>query len=569
MSEEAAQQRSERARVFRRRRATLGAIAAVVVTIAAVITFSGGSDETRSASSTAAPGSQVPSHAGKTTWLGVSGVKASWVVAENRRPGSRNWHIAPSMPPDGIQGFASRDSAKLGQNVGLYVTTAAPHFRVEAFRMGYYGGDGARSVWRSPQYDGVTQPSCIFRPTIGGSFVNMVSCSNWARSATVTITKTFVQGDYLLKLTSSAGQESYVPLTVWDPTSKAAYLIMNRTFAEAGWNAYGGYSMYQGLGKCPPGIASYPVCNRARIVSLDRPFDSGNGASDYFGSEYPLVQFCEERGLDVTYITDVTATLHPSLIAAHRALLSLSHDETWSYEERRGAVDAFEHGTNLVFFGSAAVLRHVRLQPSSIGPAREVVAYRSTAEDPLNGNGDPMQVTGNTFENPPTNLSPSRLTGSLYSGYLTAGFTAPMVVTDGSAWIYKHTGLTTGSKVDGLITSDIDHVSGAAFIPPNIQIMAHSPVPLTSAYTNQGTWDGFTYADLSYWTHPESKAGVIDTGTENWIYSLNSCSSSGGNCGVPAVRAMTANLLHLFGQGPTGTTHPSIGNRDSVQPPGS
>ena len=250
--------------------------------------------------------------------------------------------------------------------------------------MGYYQGLGARQVWASPMLTGTTQPTCPLTPDI-----NMVSCDNWSPSLNVSITSAFVPGDYLLKLVGSGGQQAYVPLTVWNPTSHATYLIMNRTFTEEGWNAYGGYSYYQGQGPCTLGSGSYPVCNRARVVSFDRPYDTGNGSSDFLSNEYPLVRFSEAHGLDVTYATDVTVDEHPTILLQDKALLSLDHDESWSYNELQGAQAAQAQGVNIAFFGAAALVRHVRLQPSPLGPDREEVDYRDSAEDPLNGHGNP------------------------------------------------------------------------------------------------------------------------------------------------------------------------------------
>jgi len=44
--------------------------------------------------------------------------------------------------------------------VTLYVSSTAPRFRVEAYRMGYYGGKGGLLVWRSAEVTGRDQPNC-------------------------------------------------------------------------------------------------------------------------------------------------------------------------------------------------------------------------------------------------------------------------------------------------------------------------------------------------------------------------------------------------------------------------
>lgn len=499
-----------------------------------------------------------------TTLLGPDGVEAPWVAAENKRPGTTAWQIPPTVDPSGIQGFANLSYGSVGDNVSLYVSTASPTFRVVAYRMGWYQGKGGRQIWASKLVTGQVQSTCPLTPG-----VNMVSCDNWTASLSMPITRAFVQGDYLLKLVGTGGQESYVPLTVWDPTSTATYLMINRTFTEEGWNAYGGYSYYQGEGACAPGTNSYPVCNRARVVSFDRPYASGNGASDFLSNEYPLLQYSEEHGLDTTYVSDVTLDANPQIALRHKAILSLGHDETWSLNERMAVQSAQAQGVNIVFFGAAAVLRHVRLQSSPLGPDREEVNYRDSSEDPLNTPGNQLNVTGNTWASPPTSWSEVPLVGEVYSGYLTGGNVAAFVVSDASAWIYKGTNLANGASVPGVVQSDIDHVGPGQTGSQQIQVLGHSPVPLASVYTNQGTWGGVTYSDMTYYTDPKSQAGVVDTGTVNWINAMAPCAASSPACPAALVQRITGNLLWLFGQGPSGRTTPSVANTQSIQPPGS
>jgi hypothetical protein len=212
--------------------------------------------------------------------------------------------------------------------VTLYVSTTGPWFRAQAFRMGYYQGKGARLIWTSAQVKGKNQPACRLR-----AGVNMVACDTWSPSLTFTVTGAFVQGDYLIKLTGPGGRQSYVPLTVWDPASTATYVIKNDVFTWQAWNFYGGYDYYQGLGSCPPGV--YPVCNRARVVSYDRPYAAEQGSGNFLGLEYPLVKWAEQHGLDVTYATDLTVQENPGYLLRHKVLLSLGHDECWSLAERQ------------------------------------------------------------------------------------------------------------------------------------------------------------------------------------------------------------------------------------------
>ncbi len=545
-----------------------GAVVVVLVVVIVIVTSGGGSSPSsdRGSSTTTTtkpPPPPPPNPAHSRTFLGPDGLESSWVIAENKLPGTTGWQIRHQPKTGSIAGFASVPYAARGNHVVLYVDTTARRFHVMAYRMGYYGGAGGRLVWRSPEVAGKVQPACPLTPG-----VNMVSCENWTPSLSFTVSSAFLPGDYLLRLVGSGNEQSYVFLVIWDPSSHAAYVIKNDLYTEQAWNTYGGYDFYQGIGSCPPGV--YPTCNRARIVSMDRPF-AGNGApADFFSNEYPLVRFAEEEGLDVTYADDLTLEQHPKFLLQHRVLLSLGHDECWSLGERVAAESAMKHGVNMVFFGASAVLRHVRLQRSAIGPDREIVDYRDSSEDPLNGRANPLLVTGNTWFSPPTDWPESGFTGEMYAGFLEPGSpSAPFVVNDAKSWIFKGTGLHDGSQLPGVIEADFDHVAPSWPMPANLEVLGHSPVLLADSQTDLGTWGKYTYSDMTYYTSPTSKAGVLDTGDNNWIFSMTPCGKKSPGCSAPEVQKITGNLFRLFGQGPAGRLVPSVANWQQVVPAGS
>jgi hypothetical protein len=78
------------------------------------------------------------------------------IVAENSRRGTAEWRIAPSGSGR-IEGYADTTSARRGDIVSLYVSTASATWYVTAYRMGWYGGDMGREVWRSPPVVGRVQ----------------------------------------------------------------------------------------------------------------------------------------------------------------------------------------------------------------------------------------------------------------------------------------------------------------------------------------------------------------------------------------------------------------------------
>jgi hypothetical protein len=508
------------------------------------------------ASSAPAPGTPAPGQAsperaasGPATFPGPHGVEARWVIEENDKPGTTAWEIHGSH--GGISGFASQVYAEQGQHVTLYISTTGPTFRAQAFRMGYYQGKGARLIWSSPREAGRVQPAC---PVTSG--INMVSCANWSPSLSFAITKAFVQGDYLIKLTGPGNRQSYVPLTIWDPASTATYVIKNDVFTWQAWNYYGGYDYYQGLGSCPPDV--YPVCNRARVVSYDRPYAAEDGSGNFLALEYPLARWAEQHGLDVTYATDLTVQEHPGYLLRHKVLLSLGHDECWSLSERQAAVTAYNRGVNIIFFAASPVLRHVRTQASALGPDRELVDYRDSAADPLDGQGNPLQVTGNEWASPPSSWPEYDFVGDTYAGFLEPGLHVGFTVADASAWAFAGTGLRDGQVIPGVIASDVDKFDLAYGQPADDQILGHSPVPADLGQTSMGAF----YSDMTYYTSAATGAGVLDTGTNNWIPALAGRSGChpGGICEAAMVQRITGNILGLFGQGPAARLRPSVPN---------
>ena len=100
-------------------------------------------------------------------------------------------------------------------------------------------------------------------------------------------------------------------------------------------------------------------------------------------------------------------------------------------------------------------------------------------------------------------------------------------------------------------------------------MLGHSPIPDALVYTNQGSWAGDSYSDMTYYTDPVGGGGVIDTGTVNWIHAMSPCPGTVTNCPATAVQEITGNILRVFGRGPAADSRPSVANWQSVQPAGS
>ncbi|MGH9069196.1 MAG: N,N-dimethylformamidase beta subunit family domain-containing protein [Acidimicrobiales bacterium] len=526
---------------------------------------SGGSARSASTGSsppTSEPRTTTTARARPTTLAdGVVVETAAWIQAENAKPGTTEWAIQGHAVPRVLDGFADRVSATQGQTVTLYVDSKDPTFTVAAFRMGWYQGKGGRLIWRSPTVEGRSQPAPVL--TQG---VNTVEC-HWAPSLSVPVNASWPPGDYLLKLTGSSGQARYVPLVVRDDASRAAYVIQNSVTTWQAYNWWGGYSLYYGPTQTsgifigPLGGKGKSFSTRARVVSFDRPYphDWAYGGSDFIGNELPMVMLAEKLGLDVTYWTDVDFHARPHLLGHHRALLSLGHDEYWSAPMYDGALSARNAGVNLMVLGANACYRHIRFEPSPLGPDRHQVCYKVATEDPLYGK-DNASVTSD-WPDPPVPRPESLVFGNMYQSN---GVDADLVVADASSWVYAGTGLHDGDRLSKVVGPEYDGYDPAVPSPTNLSVLAHSPV---IAFGQAG------YADMTWFTHGQA-GGVFTTGTNYWVSKLadNAGVFNPGLVGgaIPGVTAplirVTENVLAACGAGPAGLSHPSTANWKGFYP---
>jgi N,N-dimethylformamidase beta subunit-like protein len=448
------------------------------------------------------------------------------VATENSRLGTTGWRIRAGTPRT-ADGYADRVSAQDGETVTLYVSTAARSFRVEAYRVGWYGGLGGRLVWRSGNTAGVVQPP----PTMFAA-TGIVSAP-WAPSLRVPVTAAWPPGEYLLKLVAGHGQ-SYVPLTVRDDASRAPVLVMNAVTTWQAYNDWGGYDLYHGPLADPS--------RRSKMASFDRPY-AGTGADEFVGNEIGVVTLVERMGLGVSYTTDIDIHAHPELIPQHRVLVSLGHDEYWSPQMRAGVEAARDHGVNLMFLGANAVFRRIRLQSSALGAARVEVNYRVARDDPLYGL-DNGKVTAN-WRDAPEARPESALTGVFYQCNPAH---ADGVVVDATSWIFDGTGLRNGDHLPNLIGPEYDQVDLQVPTPKTIEVLLHSPL---SCHGKPG------FSDAAIYSAP-SGAEVFDTGTSAWVCKLNGCPEDTPRQPDPRIVRITENVLRAFAY--RDTRHPTVPN---------
>ena len=168
---------------------------------------------------------------------------ANPIVCENQLQGGTGWD--PGTGDTTIQGFATDISVDVGQTVNFKINTNASNYTISIWRMGYYGGAGARQVTTvSPSVSlPQTQPACLTDST-----TNLLDCGNWAVSASWQVPTTAVSGVYFADITrTDTGGTNQIFWVVRNDSSHSDVLFQTSDQTWAAYNPYGGHSLYGGV----------------------------------------------------------------------------------------------------------------------------------------------------------------------------------------------------------------------------------------------------------------------------------------------------------------------------------
>lgn len=258
-----------------------------------------------------------------------------------------------------------------------------------------------------------TQPKCISDSTTG-----LVDCGNWAVSASWAVPSDAVSGVYIAHLVNPVNQdESQITFVVRNDASHSDLIFQTSDSTWQAYNTYGGSDFYTGI---PDG--------RAYKISYNRPFSTrgDNAGRDFlFSNEFPMLQFLERNGYDVSYMGSLDTDRRGSLLLNHKTFVSTGHDEYWSGQQRTNVEAARDAGVNLAFFSGNEVYWKTRWEPSIDGTAtdgRTLVCYKETW---ANAKIDPTPAWTGTWRDP--RFSPpadggrpeNGLTGTAYTSNFT------------------------------------------------------------------------------------------------------------------------------------------------------
>ena len=489
------------------------------------------------------------------------------IEIENSKPGTESWQLTNPATRREIEGYASLTSVNRGDSIELFVSTEAPLYEIEIFRMGWYGGKGGRRVAGPFLRRGRLQATPAMHP-IYGTF----DCawthpfrlhvrseeseeSEESEKSETERARPWLSGVYLAKLTAIAkdvrlnGKQSYIIFVVREDSRRSAFLYQASVLT---WNAYNSWPGIDLVSQDLIGKSIYTFNSSgskpAVKVSFNRPYAiranpdfgtpnleaaRGMGAGEFLttlnhsdfmrarGQEYNMVRFLEREGYDVTYSTDVdTHRASQAVLLRHEGFLAVGHDEYWTGAMLHKLSKARDAGLNIAFFTGNTCYRQVRLEPDRQGNAdRIMVSYKDNQTD-LHSKGDPVcEEAGTCGRGTPDAAVEFQLIGKREDALLGVrwegattfmlypNFAADYVLHKDCGWVCEN---VADSTIRGVVGYETDHRPSDG-LGPDVQVHA------TADYVSGG--GAFEVDMVSY--ESKSSSTVFNVSTIQWSWGLD------------------------------------------------
>lgn len=374
------------------------------------------------------------------------------VTRENALQGATDWQLTRVRPEpsDGvrcpaIEGFCTRQSVKVGDTLGICVSTApAKAFKLEIFRTGYYGGRGARLMKTIPSLQGQQ------RQTPQRARKQLREC-RWKPSVELKIPSDWISGVYVGRLTTESDDtgfgywQSYVVFIVKD--DRPADVLFQ--CSDNTWQAYNEWPLRDSVYTHPKGNQG-PWAD----VSFDRPYGKYPqifenpqtiGSGEWLCFEYPMAYWLEKHGYDVSYCSN-SDMLTPERGLKCKAFLSVGHDEYWDSRQYRSVTKMRDEGVSLLFLSGNSVCWVSPFRSSEDGRENRIL-FRG---GPYGGDYKWAELR-ETQHGPFPHRGPDEgyLMGARNVDPVNGG--GDWICTLPDHWLYEGTGMKLGDTIPGLI----------------------------------------------------------------------------------------------------------------------
>ncbi|RFB81096.1 DUF4082 domain-containing protein [Methylovirgula sp. 4M-Z18] len=522
---------------------------------------------TASLATTSAPLiSRVTSAASASSSATTSSTTPNAIVLENEKPGTPQsvWQINPGDDSTQIQGFTTQISTDVGGTVQFKIDnlTGNANYHIDIYRLGYYGGDGARLITtlQHQASSSVVQPAPLKNAATGE-----VDAGNWSVTDSWSVPTNAVSGVYFANVIDGT-QVFQIPFVIRNDASHSAIVFQTSDETWQAYNPWGGANLYAGNG---PGIngSAYAVSYNRPITTRDGGL-SGTSNDMVFSAEYPAIYWLEENGYDVSYISGIDAATNGSLLLNHQVYMDVGHDEYWTDSQFNNVQAAGQAGVNLMFLSGNEAYWQTRLAPSLDSSAtanRTLVSYKDTHANTLI---DPTGTATGTFmdarftstgglSGTPSNA----LTGTVFQvdSDRTDIITIPYDMTQLRFWRNTPIASTqpgqTASLVQNLLGYEWDSSPDNGFMPGGLVDLSSTTLQVSTDLLDYGntTGNGTATHNLVEFRDPVSGALVFGAGTVFWSWGL--ASDHDQNTGAPTptdpnVQQATVNVLADMGVQP-------------------
>ncbi len=505
----------------------------------------------------------------------------------------------PDMLRATVEAYAGRLSYAPGDLLTLHCSTEAPLFDVEIARC----GQERSVVWQRQDVPGEHHPT----PEDASSH----GC-RWPAAVELEVPASWSPGYYEVVCRapgSSDPLELPACFVVRAPADAARppILVVLSTNTYNAYNDWGGPSLYTGgvrvsferpiapgfltrpagvqlRAATAPGVYDPVVAEQRRVLDESR-LSGWSAAAGWVNWEEKFARWCEGEGIALDYAVNADLELVPDLLSGRRLVISVGHDEYWSWGMRDALEGYVEGGGNVAFFSGNALCWQVRLEDEG----RAMVSYKYDApeRDPVCGTPQAHLMTG-LWSDREIGRPENQLTGVsfAYGGYARCGYGTPRGSGGYTIWRPRHwalagTELRYGDLLgadDGIVGYEADGCemtfdAGGLPAPTNrdgtpesFEILATAPARLWSNGPEGNEFPSYLPADeigdLEYTAsrvlppgedtgvHPighghavmgtYTAGGTVFTcGCTDWVFGL-----AGGD---PAVEQITRNVIERLG----------------------
>jgi hypothetical protein len=504
-----------------------------------------------------------------------------------------------------VEGYPARQSYRPGEEVTFHCSARVKHFSVEIARV----GANREVAWRKAGIAGAEPPT--------PSDAYATGCG-WPVTFALTIPPDWRSGFYEVTFTAEgvagpgATSHGFFVVLAAEPAREAKTLLVLSTNTYNAYNRWGGECLYTGV---PRVSFSRPIergyitremdadgfdgraCNvtpepdpdhkRLQRYLAGHKLPLWTDSAGWYNWERRFVRWAEAAGFRFDYAVNSDLDFRPEVADGYCLLLSVGHDEYWSWR-MRDTVDAhLGRGGNFAMFSGNAVYWQVRYEDD--GQTMVCYKYAARDKDPVIGTDRQRELT--SIWSDPLIGRPENLTTGLSfcrGGYVRFGHSMPRAsgaytIWRPDHWAFAGTGLRYGDalglgsyivgyEVDGCdlqLENGIPRPTGSDGTPADMNVLATAPAHLLSNGPDGNenirplTFDLDAVGDLQYtaallfgeatpeavarltnghavmgeFRHPGGGT-VFNAGTADWAYGLDRDET---------VRQVTRNVLTRLG----------------------